>query len=72
MCDYLLKHVPDITIATDIICGFPGETEAEWRETMSLIEKYKFPEVHISQFYAAKHAGISNETSKYVDCKKSV
>ena len=52
VCDYLLKHVPDITIATDIICGFPGETEAEWRETMSLIEKYKFPEVHISQFYA--------------------
>ncbi len=52
VCDYLLEHVPDITIATDIICGFPGETESEWRETMSLIEKYKFPEVHISQFYA--------------------
>lgn len=52
VCDYLLEHVPDITIATDIICGFPGETDAEWRETMSLIEKYKFPEVHISQFYA--------------------
>jgi len=50
--DYLLEHVPDITIATDIICGFPGETETEWKETMSLIEKYKFPEVHISQFYA--------------------
>ena len=59
MCDYLLKHVPDITIATDIICGFPGETEAEWRETMSLIEKYKFPEVHISQFMlVAKHAAF--------------
>ena len=23
VCDYLIKHVPDITIATDIICGFP-------------------------------------------------
>ena len=72
VCDYLLKHVPDITITTDIICGFQGETEAEWRETMSLIEKYKFPEVHISQFYAAKYAGISNETSKYVDRKNGL
>jgi len=23
-CDYLLKYVPNITISTDIICGFPG------------------------------------------------
>lgn len=24
VCDYLLEHVPGISIATDIICGFPG------------------------------------------------
>ena len=24
VCDYLLENVPGITIATDIICGFPG------------------------------------------------
>ena len=50
--DYLQQNVPDITIATDVICGFPGETDSDWRKTISLIEKYKFPEVHISQFYA--------------------
>ncbi len=24
VCDYLLERVPNLTIATDIICGFPG------------------------------------------------
>lgn len=30
--DYLLEHVPGITIATDIICGFPTETEEDFLE----------------------------------------
>lgn len=51
LCDYLLKKVPGITIATDIICGFPTETEEDFDQTLSLIDHYKFPIVHISQFY---------------------
>ena len=51
VCDTLLEAVPGMVIATDIICGFPGETDEQWKETMDLIEEYKFPEVHISQFY---------------------
>ena len=51
VCDTLLEAVPGMVIATDIICGFPGETDEQWKETMQLIEDYKFPEVHISQFY---------------------
>ena len=51
VCDYLLAAVPDITIATDIICGFPGESEEDWAKTMALCRKYAFREVHISQFY---------------------
>jgi len=23
VCDYLIQHVPDVTLSTDIICGFP-------------------------------------------------
>lgn len=51
VCDTLIEAVPGMVIATDIICGFPGETDEQWKETMDLIEHYKFPEVHISQFY---------------------
>ena len=47
----LRKYVPDITLATDVICGFPTETSEDFQETLGLISKYKFPVVHISQFY---------------------
>ena len=54
MCDTLRKIVPDLTIATDIICGFPGETKVEFQESIDLVLKYKFPVVNISQFYPRK------------------
>ncbi|KAI9084694.1 hypothetical protein K1719_033338 [Acacia pycnantha] len=49
--DTLTELVPGMQIATDIICGFPGETDEDFAQTVSLIEEYKFPQVHISQFY---------------------
>ncbi|XP_062164432.1 uncharacterized protein LOC133871087 isoform X2 [Alnus glutinosa] len=46
--DTLAELVPGMQIATDIICGFPDE---DFAQTVSLIKEYKFPQVHISQFY---------------------
>lgn len=48
VADFLAK---DINLATDIICGFPTETEEDFEETMSLCSDYNFPVLHISQFY---------------------
>ncbi|XP_006972342.1 threonylcarbamoyladenosine tRNA methylthiotransferase isoform X1 [Peromyscus maniculatus bairdii] len=49
--DFLKEKVPGITIATDIICGFPGETDQDFQETLKLVEEYKFPSLFINQFY---------------------
>ena len=49
--DVLHAKVPGVTIATDIICGFPNETEEDFDLTMKLIEHYKLAIVNISQFY---------------------
>ncbi|OEL25561.1 Threonylcarbamoyladenosine tRNA methylthiotransferase [Dichanthelium oligosanthes] len=49
--DTLCELVPGMQIATDIICGFPGETDEDFAETVNLIKEYQLPQVHISQFY---------------------
>ncbi|XP_023388012.1 threonylcarbamoyladenosine tRNA methylthiotransferase isoform X1 [Pteropus vampyrus] len=51
VADFLKEKVPGITIATDIICGFPGETDQDFQETVKLVEEYKFPSLFINQFY---------------------
>jgi threonylcarbamoyladenosine tRNA methylthiotransferase CDKAL1 len=51
VCNVLTSLVPDLQLATDIICGFPGESEEDHNETLSLLSKYCFPHTHISQFY---------------------
>ncbi|TNN02343.1 hypothetical protein fugu_009830 [Takifugu bimaculatus] len=49
--DFLKERVPGVTIATDIICGFPGETEEDFQETLDLVKLYQFPSLFINQFY---------------------
>lgn len=49
---FLRKRVPGLTIATDIICGFPTEMEADFEQTMTLCQKYKFPSLFINQFFS--------------------
>lgn len=48
---HFVFRVPGITIATDIICGFPTETWEDFQETVALVERYKFPSLFINQFY---------------------
>ena len=38
----LREAVPDLALTTDLIVGFPGETEAEFEETVSLVEETRF------------------------------
>jgi tRNA-2-methylthio-N6-dimethylallyladenosine synthase len=46
----LQDAIPDIALSTDIIVGFPGETESDFEETMTLLEETRFDSVFSFNF----------------------
>lgn len=45
---------PDISITTDIIVGFPGETEELFKETIDTVNKIRFSKIHVFPFSLRK------------------
>lgn len=43
----LKEALPDLSVTSDVIVGFPGETSAEFLETYEFIAKHKFSELHV-------------------------
>ena len=50
--EYIQKRFPDLTLATDVIVGFPGETEEAFENTLKLLEEVKPDIVNVSKFFA--------------------
>ncbi len=46
----LRTHYPGFNITTDIICGFPGETEHHWQESLEFIKTMNFGHIHIFNY----------------------
>ncbi len=49
-CDILRKYFRDPALTTDIIVGFPGETDEEFAETMEFVKDISFYEVHVFKY----------------------
>ena len=62
------KNVPDITISTDVICGFPGETQDAFEKTLRLIEEVQPDIVNISRFFS--RPGTPAEKMEQVDYRE--
>lgn len=42
LIDYAYERMPELSITSDVIVGFPGETYDEFRDTLSLVERVKY------------------------------
>ena len=58
---------PNIAITTDIIAGFPQESEQEWQETVSFCKLARFAEIHVFPF--SSRPGTYAATLKDIDPK---
>lgn len=67
LVEKIKKSMPDVAITTDIIVGFPGETEADFQDTVDVAEKVVFDMVFLAQYSprpGTKAAKMADDVSK--------
>ena len=74
----LVKQARDcvsaFNVTTDIIVGFPGETESEWAETLAFVERLGFGHLHIFPYsprVGTKAAGLPDQVSRTLQKSRS-
>ena len=57
LVDKMRSRIPHITLTTDIIAGFPGESDADFEDTLSLLEKVRFDSAFL--FFYSEREGTA-------------
>ena len=60
------RFMPDSALTTDVIAGFPGETDAEHRETMAFVEKVAFARIHVFP-YSRRSGTVADRMEGHVN-----
>lgn len=61
------KEIPDLTVATDIIIGYPTETEEDFQQTLELLYEIKPDIIHVSKYM--HRPGAKSSSLKEIDHK---
>ena len=70
----LRKNIPEVALTTDIIVGFPGETEEEFNETYEFLKEIAFSKMHVFKYSprkGTKAAGFKNQVDGLTKSKRS-
>ncbi len=60
LIEKIRKSIPQIALSTDIIVGFPGETEKSFNNTVNLFRKISFDMTHIAKYSPRMHTAAYN------------
>ena len=66
--DILRKYYPNVSITTDVIVGFPGETDEEFNRTYEFLKSVDFYRMHIFK-YSPRRGTVAEKMPKQVDGK---
>ncbi|MBS2006471.1 MAG: tRNA (N6-isopentenyl adenosine(37)-C2)-methylthiotransferase MiaB [Cyanobacteria bacterium SZAS TMP-1] len=69
--DAIRSRIPDAAITTDLIVGFPGETEAEFMNTVNLVEEICFDLANTAAFSPRQHTPAANWGEQLPDHEKN-
>ena len=61
LVERIRKAVPDVALSTDVIVGFPGESEEQYRRSREMIEDIRFDTVHIACYSPRSGTTASRE-----------
>lgn len=73
-CELLRKYFDHPALTTDVIVGFPGETEEEFEDSRAFVDKVNFYETHIFKYSrreGTKAAAMDNQIPEKVKSKRS-
>jgi len=73
MVDNLRKNIPNIAITTDIIVGFPGESEAQYLDTVKMLKKIRFDNAFLYKYSTrtgTKAADFTKQVSEEIKLKR--
>lgn len=62
LVDKMKAKIPNLTLSTDIIVGFPGETDEEFEDTLDVVDKVKFEQVYM--FIYSRRVGTPGDRMK--------
>ena len=65
LIDYAFKLMPDLSVTSDVIVGFPNESEEEFNDTLSLIERVRFTSLFTFIFSPRKGTPAYGMEDKY-------
>jgi tRNA-2-methylthio-N6-dimethylallyladenosine synthase len=68
--DHLRKLNSQISITSDIIVGFPGETQNDYQETIDMMEKIRFDSVFSFKYSERKGTAAQKLEGKVEECEK--